>query len=190
MDKTVIFLGNGKSGGSISLKNRRVWTCNDWFTYRPRVCPERVYQIHDKAAFLAAAERMRIANGRYINWQLRYAEVPELVVIDDYGFDNQRLFDFDRAVKTHGIKFFGSSFSYCFADAIFERIEKVEFVGIDLYGVDYSHQIESMLTNIEAARSVGIEVVAEREEKWKRDIPMVDWSNVANYHPFGYGRKK
>jgi hypothetical protein len=190
MDNTVIFLGNGKSGSNISLKHRRIWTCNDWYTYRPKVNPERVYQIHDREEFEKVTEKMYRANGRYNDWRKRYTEANQIIVIDDYELPNQRYFDFNRAVHDFGTVFFGSSYSYAFVDAIWEGITKIEFVGIDLIGDEYMYQVRTMMKNIDSARSAGIEVIAECEKRWIEGIPVVDWARIPeDENPLAYGRR-
>ncbi|OGV36982.1 MAG: hypothetical protein A2020_16405 [Lentisphaerae bacterium GWF2_45_14] len=169
--KSVIFLGFGTSGRNVSLKSFPVWTASDWYTFLPAVKPARIYQIHDRIP--------APANGRYVGLKEKCELSDALIVTTrDLGFSKQHIFDIEETAAKWGYKFFVSSYSYMFADAIREGVEKIYMVGIDLISAEYRTQVPGTLYNIDIARAHGIEVVCPKEADWRVNKKLVNWAAI------------
>lgn len=184
--KKVIFLGFGHSRNNRDVRGEEVWTINDWYNfpinikftredYVPK--PARVYQIHQKFLEIDVPGRMK-------NWRKEYEESgAEIVLANDVGLKNQRLFDLERIQKEFEPDEICSSFSYMFADAIWQNeVAEIELVGVDLmFDAEYITQVPGTLKNIEKARKEGIRVIAPYEKSWK---------DIANSHKFDWSDSK
>lgn len=164
--REVVFLGLHPEAEVNSLveSSAEVWTLNDWFVRFPALTnPARVYQIHE--GFKAGAPTGRMPHG----WRDRYEWSKALVVtIEDLCLTRQRVVD--RAYlreRFGGPGFFGSTFSYMFADAIMERVESVRMVGVRLSrNSEYRTQVPVTLHNLSVARENGIYVECPYEGDW------------------------
>ncbi len=171
MSRKVTFLGfwiHDTIG--LDLKGREIWTLNDWYAFYPQILrPARVYQMHEGFTGPSPDDTL---SGRFPgNWRDRYEwSGSEIVTLSDMGFSKQRIMDKAGLVREFGEGFFGSTFSYMFADAIREKVDAVEMVGARLKKhCEHEVQIPVTLYNIEAARAAGIEVVARHESTWRRE---------------------
>lgn len=151
-----------------------LWTVNDFYRIL-NFKPDRVYNPCDDT-FTGHAEDP----SRFSNWKEEYNKAgSEIVTIDHVsGLNNQRKFDFKRGAKDFGLGFFTSSFSYMFAEAIWQGYEHIKLYGIRLAaGGEHHHQVPGILHAIDECRRRGITVDAPYEEEW-RSFQTADWANI------------
>lgn len=183
MSGEVVFLGFWQRGvDAESLEGKRVWTLNDYYQTYTFLMPERIYQVHDY--FDGKAHDGRFQG----DWRSIYeASGAQIVTTTPMGFKRERAFNIDEMVKRFGAGFFGSTFSYMFADAICEGVKLIDLQGIRLKQCsEYEAQVPCMLHNIETARELGIKVLSKYEEDWRRKgakaaeyrPKWVDWANL------------
>ena len=169
--REVIFFGFGfKSGQDVTIKGRELWTTNDWYKWHPQIKPSRLYQIHanksrekpykDKHGFI-----------RMVDYWETIAKYPDIeIIMGSSGLcpHKYRIFKWKKAIDQFGPAFFRSTFSFMFVEAIWEKVDKILFRGIDLcFGDEYQNQVPGMLRNIDKAREMGIEVIAQKELIWR-----------------------
>jgi hypothetical protein len=147
-----------------------VWTVNDWWNfYRDLAHPSRVYQIHmglNKWNGGSATHAWRETP----NWREKYNESGALIVVNQRVPElvRQRQFQVDKAVAEFGVKNIQSSIDYMLIDAMWEKVDEVELVGVGLKGNgEYENQIPSAIRNVDECRLRGIRVTAPDYDNWK-----------------------
>lgn len=195
--REVVFLGFWVRGVKPEdIEGKEVWTLNDWYQFYPYLLnPSRVYQIHEGWNGKHVTENNRF----FGDWRTRYEQSKaEIVTLSDLSFSKERRLNKTYLAEVFGAGFFGSTFSYMFADAIMECVDRIVMKGIRLIGPgEYERQVPTTLLNINATRSRGIEVVCEYEKKWiaKGAKPQeynpvwVNWANLKDVEMM-YGSRK
>lgn len=164
MSSKVTFLLFGKTGRNCDLSGE-IWTLNDW--YRQGFAsktkrPARVYNIHERFE-----ENLKDYRRYSPDWKQRYNDSgAEIVTAESVeGLERQRCFNFERGVKEFRKGFFGGTFSYMFADAIWGKYDEITIIGMDLLGDEYRYQALYLKRNLVAARMCEIKVNLSNEER-------------------------
>ncbi len=173
--RAIVILGLNPKNVPVLPPSREVWTLGDWYRPFPWLRPARVYQIHSNFNGMPGNPE------RYLNWREEYAKSgAEIIVTTPLGFERERVFDAEKALAVFGEAMFGCTVGYMAADAVFEGVERIEFVGFGLsLGSEFAWQAPLMLCAIDYCRQAGIEVIAKDEAKWREAHPaFVDWSQI------------
>lgn len=157
-------------------EDAEIWTLNNWPIKRPDLKPTRVYEIH---------------GNKFLNTTTRYPKNfkefhnnIEVITLENYGFNNERVFNIDTAIKKYGPELFTSTLCYMLHDAVEEKFNLIVFDGVELFlgehNEEYTEQMPAVKQWIEIARNENIEVVSFWEKNWV--VP-------EDYVPMIYGAK-
>jgi len=183
--REVVFLGfSRRDTPRGKVLAAETWTMNDWYQLYPWLTnPARVYQVHEQ--FDGKHPHSNRFTG---DWRNEYEKSgAQIVTLSGLGFSKERMIDKAALASEFGAGFFGSSFSYMFAEAIREKVDKVTMYGVRMQNSgEHERQVPVTLLNIKIARERGIEVDCPVEREWIEDgakpaeyNPVwVDWKNL------------
>lgn len=182
--KPLAIVGFGKENfDRVDWPSYDIWTLNDWYKFRRRLVPHRVYQIHT-GEFTDIHRRM-------IDWKEKYDQSgAEVIVGKPHGLKNEKVFDWGTAVSIRGSeKWFSCTICYMLHDAQMEGYRHIRLVGIELEnGSEYRWQYPGVQNAVNELRSSGIIIEWPDEERLAGAKDMVDWGEVHTINVMGYGR--
>jgi len=179
-DKSVVICGmfrqdfEGLDESSIKAESE-LWVVNDWYTFLPFECPDRIYNIH-RPPFTHPDTKHR-----FIDWKRRYNQAVKLgsrVMVTEKipGIIGQRWVKTDALTNKFPTGFLQCSISTMIGEAILEGFSKIKLLGVRLRDDEFTYQIYGIRGMLNLAKAQGIKVDNLRDSEWqKNNRCVVDW---------------
>jgi len=163
---TILGLYSGKML-STDIKGE-VWTLGDFYLPYPWLENiDRLYELHQQSSTLRESEEMR---GRFNgDWKEKFKLAKKFIVDDEAWLkhvDGEKI-DYDKLKAKYPLDFV-CTIDIMIAEAIDYGAEKINLVGVYMFGDGHEIFIKSMLKAVDYARSIGIEVNCPFEDEWRQ----------------------
>lgn len=144
-----------------------VWTLGDFYLAYPWLAKvDRLYEMHQHKSTVNSSEEMR---GRYYgDWKEKFKIAKKFIVDDEEWLkhvDGEKI-DYKKLKKKYPLDF-ACTIDIMIAEAIEYGAEKINLVGVYMYGDGHEIYIKGLVKAMDYARSIGIEITSPYEKEWR-----------------------